>query len=73
MVLRQTLQWLGRVLRMEEGRWPRSLFGCSSAWSLEEGGRAKSVNVRQHHISFKNLDDRIYNPKGGSITSKAPS
>eukprot|EP00955_Chlamydomonas_euryale_P003033 32085-Chlamydomonas_euryale.AAC.4 len=38
MVRRRTLQWMGHVLPMDEGRLPRQVFDCSLARSVTEDG-----------------------------------
>eukprot|EP00955_Chlamydomonas_euryale_P084657 363993-Chlamydomonas_euryale.AAC.2 len=43
MVRRQTVQWMGHVLRMDEDRLPRQGFHCSLARSVAEDGRTEQL------------------------------
>eukprot|EP00955_Chlamydomonas_euryale_P069748 360571-Chlamydomonas_euryale.AAC.2 len=51
MVRRQTLQWMGHVLRMDEDRLPQQVFDCSLARSVAEDGRMEQLNsaIRDCH------------------------
>eukprot|EP00955_Chlamydomonas_euryale_P097403 365072-Chlamydomonas_euryale.AAC.21 len=55
MVRRQTLQWMGHVLRMDEDRLPRKVFDCSVARSVAEDGRVEQLKLRPGHRSIKDF------------------
>eukprot|EP00955_Chlamydomonas_euryale_P101183 365327-Chlamydomonas_euryale.AAC.13 len=55
MVHRRTLQWMGRVLRMDEDRLPRQVSGCSLAKSVAEDGRMEQLKLRPGHRSINDF------------------
>eukprot|EP00955_Chlamydomonas_euryale_P090443 364542-Chlamydomonas_euryale.AAC.16 len=53
MVRRRTLQWMGHVLRKDDGCLPRQFLDCSFVRSVEEDGCVEQLKIRPGHRNIK--------------------
>eukprot|EP00955_Chlamydomonas_euryale_P074017 361917-Chlamydomonas_euryale.AAC.8 len=65
MIRRRTLQWMGRVLRMDVNRLPRQVFDCLLARSVAEDGRVEQLKLRQGHRNMKDFSGMYSSAIGG--------